>query len=329
MKGRILQLAMLYFQKEGEDKAGHIEHWKDCVAICKELGIKPDCHSWTYKDSHEFPPLRNPIKEWPEKEPVYNIGPERIMFCVGPDADFSRIRSLGVTVIQCYELPYINMTAYLDKARDNNLKVFYSLIGQDDKGISDNVRWCRDHPALYCWHTFEEINLTANINHQRQKQVYDFIKKRDPKHPITQTISGFVKKTNGGYDWDYINFDALDFLTPDLYVYDGTGDCWGMKPLEALELGARQEREYLDSKNIQKPVVFTFQCCDEPALGAGNHDTRVPLGHIEDQFKVVEKHSLLTGGLMLWAWNHGYFGPATSDEMFEEIKSLFDKIRGD
>lgn len=301
------------------------------------------------------------IKVLPRPPP---IGLERVMFCVGPDDNFIKIAALGVTVIQSYELPYLGLRkfdrieklgfdlsssiqssiSFLDKARDANLKVYYSIPGMVHNQILATGSWnrndvaeiiesCKDHPALFCWQPIEEANLTGrHISHRVQKEIYDFIKARDPNHPITQTLSGFVKdKDGGGKDWDYVNFNALDFITPNLYVYDGTGDCWGMKPLVALELGARQEREYLDARGITKLVLFVFQCCDEPAV---NHDppienSEVPLGHIEDQFDVLKPYGLFTKGFALWAWNGGYFGPHSSGEMWREIKNLFDKIKGD
>lgn len=335
MKGRIIQSAKLYFQKEGSSDIRHIRDWWIYEAICKELGINTDYNQRTFLV--DLPTENSPITDWPEKEPVYQVGPERMMFCVGPDMDFGRIADLGITVIQSYEASY-HIERYLNEAERHGLKVLNSVV-QLQQEIIDTGTWnrenmqaqieaCRGHPGFYGWHIFEELNISdKKVNHITQKQVYDFFKERDPDHPVTQTLSGFVKASNGGLDWDYVNFDALDFITPDLYPYDGTGHAWGMKPLVALKLGAKQEREYLDGKNITKPVMFTFQCCDEPAVGAGNYGSKVPLGHIEEQFRVIEKYGLFSGGVSLWAWDSGYFGPETSDEMYQEVKSLLDKIK--
>lgn len=351
MKGRILQRAELYLQKEGENKARHIEKWKNCVDICHELGIKPDCHNWTYKTKSEFPPEGKPITEWPEEES--QIGAERVMFCVGPNDDFVRISALGITVVQSYELPYLGLRkfesipqsrfklshsirsgiSFLDKARNANLKVYYSIASMVHNQILATGTWnrndvaeiiesCKGHPALYCWQPIEEANLwNRDISFEQQKEIYDFFKARD-NHPVTQTLAG------GTSNWHKINFEAMDFLTPDSYVYDGTGEMWGLEPLAYLAEVGRQERTYLDSKGITKPVIFIMQCCDEPAV---HHDppienSKVPLGCIESQFDTLKPYNVFTGGFGYWAWDH-YFGPATSDEMYNEIKQFLGKVK--
>lgn len=274
------------------------------------------------------------IKVLPRPPPV---GQERIVFCVAPDDDFARIAEMGITIVQSYVSSY-HIQHFLDEAERNGLKVLNSVVqiqweiletGTWNRGnMEAQIEVCKDHPAFWGWHIFEELNLReGEISHSIQKEVYGFFKQRDPGHSIVQTISGFVKKTNGGFDWDKINFNALDVLMPDLYPYDGDGDCWGMKPLVALELGASQERRYLDNNSIRKPVIFIMQICDEPAVTSGNYNTKVPLGEIEAQFRILEKYGLFAGGVGAWAWNHGYFSPCTSNEMFDEVKNLFDKIK--
>ena len=328
MEGKILQRAELFLVQKG--KARHIRHWKDLLAICQEKGIKPDCHSWTYKDGHEFPPKGKDIENWPEENSNHKVGPERIMFCVGPNDDFAKIAKLGVTVIQTYELPFINTLAYLDKAQANKLRVLYSIADRihneilahgdwDRNEVHDIIEKCKGHPGLYCWHVFDEANLhNREITHHVQRDVYEFFKNRDPNHAVIQSLAGGTK------EWSVINFDALDWFIASTYVYNGTGKIWGMEPLAYLEVVAQEEREYLDKHNIEKEIAFIFQCCDEPAVLP---NTKVPLGHIQEQFDVLREYGLFTRGVALWAWNHGYFGPATSNEMYNEIKDLFDKIK--
>ena len=333
MKGRIIQDARLFLQKNGEAKMRHVKHWPDYEKICGELGISTDYSKRTFLEPKDMPPEGRPITEWPEKES--QIGPERVMFCVGPDDDFTRIAALGITIIQSYELPYINTLHFLDRALDQNLKVYYSIASRVGNEILRTGSWdrnevariiekCKDHPALFCWHVVEEANLAGrHISHEVQKEIYDFFKNRD-SHPVTQTLAG------GTSNWDEINFDAMDFITPDTYAYNGTGKMHGKDPLPYLAEVGRQEREYLDKNDITKPIMFLFQCCDEPAV---HHDppienSKVPLGHIEDQFNVLKPYGLFTLGVGCgWAWNGGFFGPGTSDEMYEEVKSLLDKIK--
>jgi len=295
---------------------------------------------------------------WSEKTCIEvvesQIGPERVMFCIGPDDDFAKIAELGITVIQSYELPYLGLSKfdrieksefnlfssirnainYLDRAKDANLKVYYSIASMVHNEILATGSWnrndvaeiierCKNHPALYCWQPIEEANLwNRDISFEQQKDIYNFFKARDPNHPVTQTLAGGTK------DWDKIDFEAMDFLIADTYVYNGTGQMWGLEPLDYLRIVAREERLYLDENDVEMAVIFVFQCCDEPAVSAGNYDTRVPLDHIQEQFEILQEYGLFTGGVGFWAWNGGYFGPCTSSEMYQELKNLLEKIEG-
>lgn len=71
MKGRIIQRAELYLQKEGEKKVRHIEHWPDFEVICAELKAETGIDYLDYKNriflnEGEFPEIDKPITEWPE-----------------------------------------------------------------------------------------------------------------------------------------------------------------------------------------------------------------------------------------------------------------------
>lgn len=283
------------------------------------------------------------------------IGPERVMFCVGPNDDFVGIAALGITIIQSYELPYLGLCkfdtipksrfklsssirsgiSFLDRARNANLKVYYSIASMvhnqllatgswNKNDVAEIIEKCKDHPALYCWQPIEEANLPGrDISFDHQKDIYNFFKERDPYHPVTQTLAG------GTSNWHKINFEAMDFLTPDSYVYNGTGEMWGLEPLAYLAEVGRQERTYLDNKGITKPVIFIMQCCDEPAA---HHDppvenSEVPLGCIESQFDTLKPYDVFTGGFGYWAWDGGFFGPETSSEMYDEIKQFLGKVK--
>lgn len=283
---------------------------------------------------HDNPGWSDPvtIKVLPRAPP---IGAERVMFCVGPRDDFNRIAAMGVTIIQSYELPYIDMIDFLNRADALGMKVYFTIVsmvhnqilatGSWDKAtVAEIIRKCRDHPALFCWQPIEEANLwNRDISHELQAEIYRFFKDRDPNHLVTQTLAG------GASNWHKINFDAMDFITPDTYVYDGTGKMWGLEPLAYLAEVGRQERTYLDNKGITKPIMFIQQCCDEPATTRDPpiENSKVPLGHLEDQFNTLKPYGLFTGGLGWWAWNGGFFGPCTSSEMYEELRKLLAKIK--
>jgi len=352
MKGKILQRAELYLQKGG-GKARHIRDWNNFKEICAEIKAETEIDYLDYQkrvflNENEFPEIGPDITDWPEKES--QIGPERVMFCVGPDDDFVKIADLGITIVQSYELPYLGLRkfermpqrfqlshsirsgiSFLDRARDANLKVYYSIASMvhnqilatgswNKNDVAEIIEKCKNHPALYCWQPIEEANLwNRDISFEQQKEIYDFFKARD-NHPVTQTLAG------GTSDWDKINFDAMDFISPDCYAFDGSGEMWGKEPLAYLAEVGRQEREYLNRKGITKPVMFIFQCCGEPADSSGNYDSEVPLGEIQAQFDTLLPYDLFTIGVALWAWNHNHFGPATDNRMYEEIKNLFNKI---
>jgi len=336
MKGRILQSAKLYLQKEGEEKIRHIENWdKAYIPICDELGIATAFDQRTFLV--DLPPEGRPITEWPEEEPEYKIGPERMMFCVPPDCDFQRLKDLGVTVIQHYSIYWEPEYGkqYLDKADHYGLKVLYYLGALTQDLIRAGKPWRKEeceriirlfdsHEALWGWQSWDEPdsdNPDYVIPMDIQKDVYDCIKANSSK-PFVNTLRGGTRK------WHLVNLNLWDIIMPDVYVFDGSGEMWGVKPLVALENSAKQCSEYLEDYP-DKPVIFMFQCSDDVAIAAGNHDTKVPLGEIENQFNVINKYELFSGGLSLWAWNGGDFDPMRSDELFTEIKNLFDKIKED
>ena len=74
------------------------------------------------------------------------------------------------------------------------------------------------------------------------------------------------------------------------------------------------------------PSIFVFQVSDGVAESAGNHDTKLCLGHIEEQFDVLKTYNVFSGGLALWAFSDGTFDPMRSGELRSEIKELFEKI---
>jgi len=127
--------------------------------------------------------------------------------------------------------------------------------------------------------------------------------------------------------WNNVPIGSLDLIIPDAYVFDGTGQCWGDKPLDYLRIVAEQERAYLDEHNLDIAVMFMFQCDSHPAVANGLYGTRVPLGEIENQFDVLKDYDLFTAGVAMYGWNGGDFCPNRDGEIYQEIKKLFDKIK--
>jgi len=279
------------------------------------------------------------------KEP--QIGPERIMFCVPPNADFQRIKDLGITVIQHYSIYWEHYSIhrelkygkqYLDKADSYGLKVLYYMGAMIQDLIRQGKPWSKEdckrlienfdkHPALWGWQAYDEPdggsdNPSFIIPMEIQKEVHDSLKAYGMKKLFANTLRG------GTRGWYLVDLSLWDVIMPDCYVYDGTGQMWGMEPLEALEVSAKQCSEYLENYP-EKQVIYMFQACDQPAEDSGHHNTQVPSGHIEQQFRVLERYNLFTGGLSLWAWNGGYFSPCMSSKLYIEIKNLFDKINNE
>ena len=337
MKGKILQRAELYLQKEGENKARHVKRWSDYVRICDELGTGTAYDERTFLDDHEFPSLGKPITEWPENNPNYKIGPERMMFCVPPDCDFKRLKELGVTVIQHYSIYWEPEYGkqYLDKAAKHGLKVLYYLGALTQDLIRQGKAWRKEecerivklfhsHEALWGWQCWDEPdggsdNPAFIIPMQVQWDVCKCVRANSDK-PFVNTLRG------GTRGWHLCNLNLWDIIMPDVYVYDGSGKMWGVEPLVALENSARQCSAYLKDYP-DKPVMFTFQCSDDIAISAGNYDTKVPLGEIENQFNVINKYKLFTGGVGMWAWNGGDFCPNRDVSIYNEIYDLFYKIK--
>ena len=341
LEGKIIRGAELYVVEKG--KARHITTWEVYVAFCMEkFGKVLTASAIISLSKDEFPEEGRRITEWPEKE--FEVGPERLFYCVPPDCDFQRLADLEVTVIHEYSIYWHGYPnhhdfghSYLDNAQKYGLKVMYDLKAM----LEDNMRaghpWDKDnlariigmfdaHPALWAWKLYDEPDGGMDdpkilIPMQTQQEIHDFIRARSQK-PLTCALLG------GTRGWHLVNLDLFDFIMPGCYVYDGTGEMWEMEPLQALELVTKQERKYLDENYPNKPTMFTMQTCDSPATGADppNYGTKVPLSHIEEMFSILREYNLLKVGISGYGWSGGDFDPMRNDELYTEIKNLFDKL---
>lgn len=340
MKGRIIQSAKLYLQKEGEEKARHVKHWPDYEAICDELDISTNYRERTFLDDDEFPPLGKPITEWPEKESNYKVGKERLIWCVPLECNFQHIVDVGFTAIHTYG-PYWGPNRgrdFLNKAEAHGLKVLYSAKSHVHDLIRAGESWDRNgckrivdefdsHPALWAWIYMDEADAGFDdpkhgISMEVQGEIHDAFRSWTNK-PLTTVVRG------GTIGWHLVGLSLFDFIMADTYAIDGNPWIWepGLTWQGALHLVGGQEREYLDINLPNTPIMFVFQSSDAAAKGAGNINTRIPEDKIEEQFEILNKYRLFSAGVGMYPWSGGDFDPMGEEGLRNEIKSLFDKIK--
>lgn len=332
MKGKIVQDAKLYLQKEGEEEIRHIENYSDYVKICKELGIKTDSREYRDTDSMK---KGKPIKHWPEKES--KVGPGRLFFCVHPDCDFQRIKDVGATLIHTYMWDPRNQgQQFLDKAQEQGLRVLFDIKSQIHDQLRHGKPWIRqeceyivnkfdDHPALWGWYILDEPDAgtddpAVGVSMELQREIHDAFRGWTDK-PLVIALRG------GTRGWHLIDFKLWKIIA-NTYVWDGTDKCWGMEPLDALRLVGTQERAFMDEHEVDF-LGFMFQSSSHPATARKPplEGTKVPLGQIENQFNVLNEYGLFPKLVGMYAWSGGDFDPQRSDELRDEIKALFDKLK--
>lgn len=280
------------------------------------------------------------ITEWPEKNPNYKVGKERLFFCVPPEADFQRIKNVGATLIQSYGMVWQHNqgAGFLNKAEEHGLKVLYSIKALIHDKLEAGQGWERaecqrlvaefnGHPALWGWYLLDEPDGGLDdpnhaVSLELQKEIVNAFRSWTDK-PLTISVLAAAK----GYH--LVDFSLYDLIIPDAYVFDGSGKCWDKEPLEYLDFATKQISDYFDEHNITTPMMFMFQCDDSVPAGNGYPNTKIPLGEIENQFNTIKPYNLFNSGVAMYAWDGVDFCPNRNDEIYNEIKDLFDKIKED
>lgn len=261
--------------------------------------------------------------EHPEEPPPPLVSGIHFMFGVDPGSDFKRVRDAEVNLIHDYG--YMGGRSYLDKAQAAGLYVLYNLKDLIHDRIRDfwnnpaqqwsiwnnskdevraRINEVKGHPALYGYYVLTEPNLELGaVQHDLQQDIYNFVKSIDPNSKVAFDIAGGP----GGRGYTSINWNALDFVIPDYYIYDNGGR------LGDLESVCSHLRAYFDEHGISIPVVWAVQACNG---GTGYQ------GHIRDQIDVVLKYNLATGGIGMWAWNLAD-GAKTSDRTLNEVRDAW------
>ena len=150
-----------------------------------------------------------------------------------------------------------------------------------------------------------------------QKEIHNTFRNWTNK-PLLICLRGGTK------GWHLIDFSLWEIISC-CYAFDGTGKCWGMNPIAYLDMVGKQEYDFMQEHEVDF-WGFMFQCDSHPATDIGKYGTKVPLGEIENQFNILNKHSLFPKGIANYAWSGGDFDPHRH-EIYNEIKDLFDKIR--
>lgn len=241
MKGKIIQSAKLYLQKEGEKEMRHVTNWPTFLKVCEDLELGTGWKDRTFLDDENFPPIGKPITEWPEGEEPHpkqrNIsilwngcekwadeygGTHVIAFSTKPKPDW-------------YEGHKVKLISYLKYLSLDEIRAY--------------VRKWKDHPNNGGYWTIEghEPDITGgNMNDpktvkahkEKRRTQYEAIRKIDPdawNHPViifydcTGAFNGYpgwqnaFPKPEEGID--------CDIFAADIYANkcDGTTDYPGLE----------------------------------------------------------------------------------------------------
>jgi hypothetical protein len=128
-------------------------------------------------------------------------------------AEMPKVAKMGMNTIHHYDFEHgygLNQTAkYLEAAEQNNLKVFLGF----DRGkngtcgiiqanlfkIAQKVALARSKSSLLAWYLFDEPDLVHQaVSPERMRELYLFLKKIDPYHPVIVSLyAGSLIKTYG------------------------------------------------------------------------------------------------------------------------------------
>lgn len=217
MKGRILQSAKLYLQKQGEKKMRHVTNWPTFLKVCEDLELGTD---WTFLNDEDFPLKGKPITEWPEKEPEVEIRKMAILGTCLPGCE-GMMKDLGFTHA------YGNRTGWpnYDEVERLGMKVFVNI--RDDisiDGIRQMVLEYKDRPVCggyWCDRLGHEPDIT-NPSMDLRKQFYNIVRACDPdaqNHPVMEMMNNTSSKDfpDGQYPgWE----KAFSNETHDLLLFD-------------------------------------------------------------------------------------------------------------
>ena len=113
--------------------------------------------------------------------------------------DMATLAASGFTLVHSYHWDGSGDTAsalaYLDAAREHRLHVFMGLcrreLAADNKAfVAARVAALMGHPALYAWYLYDEPDLEHQyVPPERLADLYRFIKKLDPFHPVILTCA--------------------------------------------------------------------------------------------------------------------------------------------
>ena len=177
------------------DKAGN-QNSRESIIVCAPAP-KTGTVNWTSNQGVTI----GGEKFWPMI--IYQVG----------ITEMSEVAKMGMNTIHHYDFEHgygLNQTVkYLDAAEKNKLKVFMGF----DRGkhgtsgiiqanlfkIAQKVALARSKPSLLAWYLFDEPDLVHQaVSPERMRELYLFLKKIDPYHPVIVSLyAGRLIKTYG------------------------------------------------------------------------------------------------------------------------------------
>ena len=252
-----------------------------------------------------------PIYNWPEGS---GLDPETIVekFLLGylPQPNYNmrlpEAKDLGVGVIHSHKWELDFIEDQLNICQSLGLKYVVQL--RDGKtmpreiDIKTPVERFKDHPALWGYNTVDDFDWREYIGKERQRILYDWVKKYDPDHPVSVT----------GADWKWEeSFEPRGF---DVLFYQTYGHRVSIKDPVAWQnyMVERLAHWDLSGKRII-PVQQSFG--PRPAPPTDNPDWLTP--NIKRSYEIVNKQ-LKIKSVGCWDWE----GISRHPEFHNDIRGI-------
>jgi len=198
-----------------------------------------------------------------------------------PDDEWREVASLGINLVTSDKLMLTipQWRAFLDKAHKHGIKAAVGLIypakdvwnawwatdlnektfrnvatpAQKKKFLRKIVNALKDHPALLCWDTVDEISQYG-VAVEGLLAGYEFVKKLDPKHPVwLNHPSSVISKRK------LVHYNQIaDIISVDIYPVPVEGG-WSNLPDKTISSVGAYTELMKESVGNRKPVWMVLQ----------------------------------------------------------------------
>jgi len=245
--------------------------------------------------------------------------------------DFPKLAEAGFNLVHTYRWEGTSDhnwgKAWLDAAYKHGLMALVGLYRPRVKNMQfeaciERIEQYRRHPALLAWHTMDEPAWEKEGDHGEKYMpaAYQFVKKHDPRHPVTAVVCHFA---------DAKRFvDTVDILQADYYpippipasYYSGNG-------FRGIKMFVDAWRE---ASKASKPFWFVCQAFDYSLLKEEKHNIpaewkRFPTRR---ELRTMTYTAIASGarGVLYWSLsrlkNAREGSPVTGDDHWRRLRSV-------